>query len=72
MGVVTNDKILSTSYIARVTGISRATVAALIVHYGIPVMKHASLTAVRPEARDRLIEVLERHPGVESGLSDRL
>lgn len=72
MSTIDSDKALSLSHIARAAGIDRFTVRVLIEHYRIPVLRGPSMTAVRPEGRRALIRALERHPGVEPGVADRL
>lgn len=75
MATAQSEKILSISHIARTTGIERYKIATLLEHYeplGLRVFRSPSLIFVRPESRAFLIEILERHPGVESGLEERL
>lgn len=75
MATVQSEKILSISHIARTTGMDRYKIATLLEHYeplGLRVFRSPSLTFVHPESRTFLVEILERHPGVEPGLDERL
>lgn len=72
MATVESEEALSISRIARAAGLKRWTVSALIEHYRLPVFNSPRLISVKPEARARLISILESHPGVEPGLDDRL